>query len=1375
MSTFSVRTLAGRSSNGFGDGKGDQALFNYPRGVCIDNHGNIFVADSYNHKIRVIKPDGTVSTLAGGSTNGFCDGKGADALFSFPSGICVDNDGNIIVADSNNHSIRVIKPDGTVSTLAGGSKGFRDGKGADVLFNSPRGVCIDNDGNIFVADSSNRKIRVIKPDGTVSTLAGGSSKGSRDGKGADALFNCPSGVCLDNDGNIIVVDSNNHNIRVIAPDGTVSTLAVGSSKGFRDGDFADALFNCPSVICIDKSSNNILVADTNNHKIRVIKTDGTVSTLAGGSFKVSTQAGGSTNGFCDGKGADALFSFPSGICVDNDGNIIVADSNNHRIRVIKPDDTVSALSHGNNISNIATTTMSSSPRADVKNISKNTTSTTTKTISSPSKQNHDSSQSILSIARARVDALSKNLERIDFARYVANVCTVSVISTALAISEAPARFSILKTEANTAFLQWQERAKFVESLVVSDKVSANDVVKAIHDRHVSANDALRKLSSARICAATTLDIDGDTAIEMIKSASDGLNLLVQGYLKLYGTESVRNARFFGTVASALQTLQDTAQSDHINSLDLERSLFTTIESTANTSSNLPNRVSALDSLIALARDALAIPTQTLSITEKRFLVLQDEVCLARQLETISVSQKLAEKCARAYKVWPSTEEAEKTAKKRHIEAKRVIEDAEADGEAPTKESVDRLTNRLQKKTEAVIASEALRTQMRLLVTDGCPEARFFLSSMIPRILSPTFATEFDKMWADLLEIGVASTFRRDDFTDLQALPHSSGRVFRARLHNTEERTVLKEFSNEPGATDLKLFMNEVRLLQKLRHPNILALHSVLRDSNSNRVYLRLPWVEGGSLREWLSETHSPLECVRTFAGVASALAYIHASGVVHRDLKPENILMGGDGIPRLCDFGISLSTAMSHTTMLDAAGAGTEEYKSPEVLRGEKATSMSDQYALGLVLHELVFRAPYKATIKERREANVNKDVLLLKNIPSEWPNPLSDAAILLIKRLLSSSPYDRPTANNVLADPFCERAADLSASISDNDNSPNKNDAVIHVRRDLSSKITKAPKRPSVLLPHDNDTLFSIFTTAMHASCAESNDASSWRLCLSLESGGDIERALDLVLATAMQSKRGLFVTASDEGAGPVLPAVPRSGEIAGLHADGLFAVGAALAQAAVQGCFELDALCRIPEIAFFSIAYGPDELIRKHFSTLSRALAALEQFDSDKAGQFRTLLQGSASDYNDLEVKGWLGTPQVVTDANKADLVRRECEEIIVRRRWDAWIHLRKGWIAGCGNVVVEVCEKRGLESIRLLVYDPEATQRRRAEVAASVNLGKDQRAALGIKLCPHCGFPVAKIDGCDSMVCGRDYHGSALFNGGCGKGFSWNAAQH
>ena len=164
------------------------------------------------------------------------------------------------------------------------------------------------------------------------------------------------------------------------------------------------------------------------------------------------------------------------------------------------------------------------------------------------------------------------------------------------------------------------------------------------------------------------------------------------------------------------------------------------------------------------------------------------------------------------------------------------------------------------------------------------------------------------------------------------------------------------------------------------------------------------------------------------------------------------------------------------------------------------------------------------------------------------------------------------------------------------------------------------------------------------------------------------------------------------------------------------------------------------------------------------SRALAALEQFDPDKARIFRELLQGAAEDYG-IEARNWLGTPEVVTDANKYDLVRRECEEICVRKRWDAWNHLHRGWLAGGGDIVTAECKKAGLESVRQLVYDPEATQRRRAQVAASINLSSQERAALNIKLCPYCGFPVEKIEGCDQMYCGRDAHGSARFAGGCG----------
>jgi len=980
----------------------------------------------------------------------------------------------------------------------------------------------------------------------------------------------------------------------------------------------------------------------------------------------------------------------------------------------------------------------------------------------------------ISTIHARVDALSMDLKRIDFTNHVIDICSKpGPVLNAFNAMQAPARLNILKIDATKAFQLWQDKAKNVEKLSATEKVSKDDLDAALNARNAAAIDSRTKILFGAESANIALHFDATTTASAIAAAFTNLKRLVKTFEMLFGSKALREARFSGTIDDALRVLQETKALGSINSISLDNCSYVQLENAAKTDGCLPARISALNSLIALARDALAPPSHSLSDEEQRELVVQDSECLSRQLALVLQSQELSTECARLEALWPEKEKAEKTAKQMHLQAKRVIEDAEAEGEVPTKEAIDRLTERLRKKTEAVGVNESLRAQVRTLITSGCPEARYLLSIMTPRMSTTAYATDFEKIWAELLEAGVASSFRREDFTDIEALPHSSGRVFQARLWNTEERTVLKEFSRAPGATDLKLFMNEVRLLQKLRHPNVLALHSVLADRD--KVYLRLPWVEGGSLREWLlsPDSRTPLARVRTFAGVTAALAYIHASGVVHRDLKPENILMGGDGVPRLCDFGISLSSA-SNTTLLQATGAGTDAYKSPEQLKGEQATFMSDQYALGLVLHELVFNTPYSASLEKRKDRN---DVTLPTQTPIVWPKPLFDTARLLNRRLLSLSPYDRPSANAVLVDPFFYLATDsLRRKTSAKPPAPLVSDAVITVRRQLAITIAKAGRRPSthvVVLP-TNDSLFAIFTTAMQASCAESDDISiPWRFTLSLQGGGDLERALDAVFAASMRSDLGLFVTANDEGAGPVFPAVPRVGVDTGTHADGLFAVGAALAQAALQGCFELDALGRMPEIAFFCLAHGPDEFLRKYFLTLPRALAALEQYDPDKARIFRELLQGAAEDYG-IEARNWLGTPEVVTDANKYDLVRRECEEICVRKRWDAWKHLHRGWLAGGGDIVTAECKKTGLESVRQLVYDPEATQRRRAQVAASVNLSSQERAALNIKLCPYCEFPVEKIDGCDQMYCGRDAHGSARFAGGCGKGFSWNAAK-
>eukprot|EP00900_Chrysochromulina_parva_P001813 jgi/Chrpa1/11632/Chrysochromulina_OHIO_Genome00021125-RA len=275
-----VRTLAGsrEGKDGFADGPAADARFNHPGSAAIDADGTIIVADKANHCIRKVSPDGTVSTLAGSreGKGGFADGPGADARFNLPGSAVIDADGTIIVADMFNHCIRKVSPDGTVSTLAGsreGKDGFADGPGADARFYCPASVAIDADGNIIVADMANYCIRKVTPDGTVSTLAGSreSECGFADGPAADARFHGPTSVVIDANGNIVVADWGNECIRKVTPDGTVSTLAGSreSECGFADGPAADARFHGPASAAID-ANGNIVVADVFNHCIRKV-------------------------------------------------------------------------------------------------------------------------------------------------------------------------------------------------------------------------------------------------------------------------------------------------------------------------------------------------------------------------------------------------------------------------------------------------------------------------------------------------------------------------------------------------------------------------------------------------------------------------------------------------------------------------------------------------------------------------------------------------------------------------------------------------------------------------------------------------------------------------------------------------------------------------------------------------------------------------------------------------------------------------------------------------------------------------------------------------------------------------------------------------
>ena len=190
---------------GYTDGTGTSAQFNYPSGVAVDGAGNVYVADCHNHRIRKITASGVVSTLAGSGTSGYADGTGTSAQFDYPTGVAVDGAGNVYVADSDNHRIRKITASGVVSTLAGSTYGYTDGTGTSAKFYYPRGVAVDGAGNVYVADRVNHRIRKITASGVVSTLAG-SAQGYTDGTGTSAKFYYPFGVAVDGAGNVYVAD-----------------------------------------------------------------------------------------------------------------------------------------------------------------------------------------------------------------------------------------------------------------------------------------------------------------------------------------------------------------------------------------------------------------------------------------------------------------------------------------------------------------------------------------------------------------------------------------------------------------------------------------------------------------------------------------------------------------------------------------------------------------------------------------------------------------------------------------------------------------------------------------------------------------------------------------------------------------------------------------------------------------------------------------------------------------------------------------------------------------------------------------------------------------------------------------------------------------
>ena len=340
--SYGIDTFAGGPAIGDG-GPAAEALFRDPNGVAVDGAGNVYIADTKNRRIRKVDSTGTITTIAGTGDYGFGGdgGPATEAQLGGPSGVAVDGAGNVYIADRDNNSIYKVDFTGTITTIAGtGDYGFGGdgGPATEAQLGGPNSVAVDGEGNVFITDSGNYRIRKVDSTGRITTIAGTGERGfSGDGRPAtEAQLGWPYGVAVDGAGNVYIADSENQRIRKVDSSGIITTIAGTGVRGYSGdgGPATEAQFNLPYGVVVDEAGN-VYIGDLDNDRIRKVDSTGTITTIAG-----TGESGLSGDG---GPATEAQLSDPTGVALDGVGNLYIADTENQRIRKVDSTGTITTI------------------------------------------------------------------------------------------------------------------------------------------------------------------------------------------------------------------------------------------------------------------------------------------------------------------------------------------------------------------------------------------------------------------------------------------------------------------------------------------------------------------------------------------------------------------------------------------------------------------------------------------------------------------------------------------------------------------------------------------------------------------------------------------------------------------------------------------------------------------------------------------------------------------------------------------------------------------------------------------------------------------------------------------------------------------------